>query len=287
MLDPLPTLLLVVLLGQAQHAGLGWGGFPMGALGAGAYFGFPAAGQAPAAVAAARPHGGGLGPASGAAEDPDPRRLSRTSMTGAKMRCLQPGASLGNAEMHRVQSAATLAGPDLHRLQSGASKASAEMYRLQSGASLAGVDMHRLQSGGSMGGAELHRLQSGASSRAVGSGGPRVTFRGLPPSGPNALGNLGANDNADLMRMQSGASSRAGPGEDSPFPSRVRLAFRAQLAADAAAKGGLAATESGGGAQGQDADLMRMQSVTSGPSKATTEGTTGLLGSGSVRKVRR
>ena len=209
------------------------------------------------------------------------------SMTGAEMHCLQPGASMGSAEMHRVQSGATLAGLDLHRLQSGASKASAEMYRLQSGASLAGVDMHRLQSGGSMGGAELHRLQSGASSRAGGSGGPRVAFRGLPPSGPNALGIPGANDNAELTRMQSGASSRAGPGEGSPFPSRVRLAFRAQLAADAAAKGGLGATESGGGAQGQDPDLMRMQSVTSGPSKATTGGTSGLLGSGPGRKVRR
>ncbi|KAK9830640.1 hypothetical protein WJX81_008343 [Elliptochloris bilobata] len=134
----------------------------------------------------------------------------------------------------------------------------AELHRLQSGAS----ELHRLQSGAS----DLHRLQSGASSRAVG---PRVTFRGLPPSGANAVASpaaIGAAEAGDLTRMQSGASSRAGG--DAPFPPRARLGFRVPPAGTV--RGPPESNGDGSGA-GQDLDMIRMQSANSA-SKATTGG---------------
>ena len=146
--------------GHAQAPGLGWGGFPLGALGAGACFGvagLPARG----ASALAKSHDG----------------------AAARARASAPDA----LELHRLQSGAGMpaGATELHRLQSGAGAlaGAAELFRLQSGAGLlAGpAELHRLPSGTSSA-VELQRLQSVASSRAGGAGGPRVSFRRAPPA---------------------------------------------------------------------------------------------------------
>jgi len=156
--------------------------------------------------------------------------------------------------------------------------------RAQPGAPAApAADLLRLPSGASLSAVELQRMQSGTSSRACGA---RVLFRRLPPSGAHAVGAAAAagGPEADLARMQSGASSRAGAYGEAALPPRMRLGFRAPAPAPAAPPPGPA--ESGGAGGALDADLMRMQSVNSGPSsKGPSAVTTASLGG--TRKARR
>jgi len=147
----------------------------------------------------------------------------------------------------------------------------------------AAADLLRLPSGASLSASELQRMQSGTSSRACGA---RVLFRRLPPSGAHAVGAAAAagGPEADLARMQSGASSRAGGYGEAALPPRMRLGFRAPAPTPAAPPPGPA--ESGGAGGAPDPDLMRMQSVNSGPSsKGPSAVTTASLGAS--RKARR